>query len=403
MFTPRVRMYMVGFLFDFAIITAITAQPFYVYNQIGGSAAMSGVYGGIQAVVYALLSLASSRFVHKTGNGLVWAYTGMLIFAVFVPGMMFFRDPWICGVMGVVGFGALAICWPAFYSWVGADPEPERRQNSLGWFNLAWSSGFAFGPLLAGPLYDYDHRLPFVFTFVITAATFVLLWSLPRERDFFGTGRVEEHAEGLNVDHVSEHFLHAAWLATLVANMMVGVTRTVFPKRINDLVAEGQLRLLFEAVPADYLTVAAATKFSWLAFLSAFTTAVLFFVFGRTTIWRHKLSWLVGLQLAGGAGFWVLGFTRSLVVMAAAFMLIGSTLGIAFFSSVYYSIANPALKHRRAAVNEGMVGLGGFVGGILFGWLALRYGMNFPFQWSPLFLLAAVAAQVALVRRNTAS
>ena len=151
------------------------------------------------------------------------------------------------------------------------------------------------------------------------------------------------------------------------------------------------------------LTVAAATKFSWLAFLSAFTTALLFFVFGRTTIWRHKLSWLVGLQLAGGAGFWVLGFTRSLVVMAAAFMLIGSTLGIAFFSSVYYSIANPALKHRRAAVNEGMVGLGGFVGGILFGWLALRYGMNFPFQWSPLFLLAAVAAQVALVRRNTAS
>ena len=41
------------------MMIGIVVLPFYVYNQIGGDAAMSGMFGASQAAAYALLCLVS--------------------------------------------------------------------------------------------------------------------------------------------------------------------------------------------------------------------------------------------------------------------------------------------------------------------------------------------------------
>lgn len=401
MISPRNRMCLTGFVIDLAVMIALTVAPFYIYNQLGGDARMSGYFGGLQAVVYSAVCLLSSRWVSGSRNGLTWAYTGIAVFTVLFSLIPFSGSVWVCGLLGVGAWTGLAIVWPALYSWLGADPDPVRRRKSLGWFNLSWSAGFAVGPLLAGPLYDFDYRLPFAALAFFGMLSLALLLSLPHERDLFGLAPAPTEEQTAQ-DRESERFLYPAWMAVLMANWMVGVLRSVFPERVKDLVETGGLRLLFEETPPALLSAAPATTFSWIAFACSFATAGLFLVLGGTHRWRHRASWLIVPQLAAAAGFCLLGTTTSLAVMITASVMVGANLGVAFFAAVYYCVANPARKHSRAAINEAAVGMGGTLGSFVFGYLAGRHGMALPFLWFPAMLLPALALQFWLLRPSRA-
>ncbi|MBW7863674.1 MAG: MFS transporter [Candidatus Hydrogenedens sp.] len=402
MFSPRNRMCLTGFVIDLAVMIALTVAPFYIYNQLGGDARMSGYFGGLQAVVYSAVCLLSSRWVSKSRNGLTWAYAGITVFTVLFSLIPFTRSIWACGLLGVGAWTGLATVWPALYSWLGADPDPLRRKESLGWFNLSWSAGFAVSPLFAGPLYDYDYRLPFIALAALGALSLALLLSLPHEHAYYGRRGEAAGGEKEEADLESERFLYPAWMAVLMANFMVGVLRSVFPERVKVLVETGALRLFFEETPPALLAGAPATTFSWIAFACSLTTAGLFLVLGHTHRWRHRASWLIVPQLAAAAGFCLLGTTTSLAVMLAVSAVVGANLGVAFFAAVYYCVANPARKHSRAAINEAAVGMGGTLGSFIFGYLAGRYGMALPFLWFPAMMLPALALQLWILRPGRA-
>lgn len=77
--------------------------------------------------------------------------------------------------------------------------------------------------------------------------------------------------------------------------------------------------------------------------------AIAFFVMGRTQGWKLRFATMFWPQAASMFAVYVLATTHSLIAMAAAFATIGAGLGICFFSSSYYMLANPAMKHRRSA------------------------------------------------------
>ncbi len=359
---------------------------------------MSGVFGAVQSIAYAFVCVAAAGFVTRAHNGLIWAVLGLSGFAVSLSLVPIFRSAVLCGMAMGVAFMALGLVWPALHSWVGAEPDPKLRTKYMSWFNLSWSFGFTLSPLVTGPLYDYDYRLPFILFFVLCIGCIAVVRSLPHERDYFGVATQEMMEAREEHDRASEAYLWCAWCATFVVNALVGVTRCVYPKRVDDLVASGELRLLFEQVPADFLTRAPATKFSWLAGALALATAIMFIVLGRTSFWRHRFIVLAAFQAASGAAFWILGTTHSLVVMAVCFIITGATMGIAFFSSAYYSLANPEHKHRRASMNEAFVGLGGFAGSLLFGYMVGWYGMALPFHITPILVGGAIVLQWMLLR-----
>lgn len=394
------RVYLSAFLMDFSVISLMTVLPFYVFNQLGKGAAVSGAIGGLQSAMYAVVCLVSARYVARAHNGMRWAHVGAAGFVVFACLMPFFRNPWLCAMMAAVSSSFLALYWPAQYSWIGAEPDLERRGRHMALFNVAWSLGFSLGPLAAGPLYDLDYRFPFVAIFVLGASLLALLLTVPHERDYFG--KAEGHAAESRQAHDrrSEAYLYLAWASTFASNFVTGVTRTVFPKRVEDLVSSGELRLFAESQPLPFLTVGPATKYSWLACCLSLMLVVMFIWMGRSKFWQHRASFLLGSQVLAAGAFWVLGHTHSLVLMAVCFAAVGANAGISFFSSVYYSVVNPRLKHSRSAINEGLVGAGGFLGSVLFGWLAGRYGIEMPFRWTPLFIGVLLVLQAFLIPRR---
>lgn len=398
MLKPHFRICLVGFLLDFAIMVGLTALPFYAFNQLGGGAALSGVLGGVQAAAYAFTCILAAGMVARARNGLTLALFGILVFTVCFCTVPLSNNAWVCCGIMAVSFVGMGLVWPALHSWVGAEPDPALRARHMSWFNLSWSFGFAVSPLLAGPLYDWDYRLPFVVLFVLGLVCVLILRTMPHEKAYFSSATQEMIDSRVEHDRDSETHLYAAWCATFAANALVGVTRCVYPKRVADLVTSGQLQLFFEDVPAAFLRHAPATKFSWLAGALALSTSFTFIVLGRTSFWRHRIEVLFAFQVLSAVAFWVLGSTRSLAVMMLAFIIVGATMGMAFFSSAYYSLADPEHKHRRASINEGAVGVGGFVGSILFGYVVERWGLAFPFHATPLFIAGAIALQWVLLR-----
>lgn len=400
MLKPHHRICLAAFCLDFSVMIGMLVTPFFVFNQLHGAALMSGVFGAVYAASYAITCLVSSGFVSRSKNGIHWAVFGAVLFVTTFSIVPLFRNVILCGTLIAIANAALAFMWPALHSWIGAEPDLDKRGRYMAAFNISWSLGFGISPLLAGPLYDFCYWLPFVFLGLFGTGTLVLLLTLPHERDHFGVASEETLALRAGHDQASEVHLYYAWLACLMGNFLAGITRTVYPKRVDELVKAGELRLLNEDVPWDFLVTGVATKYSWLACALAISVAAVFLWMGHSRRWQHKFWILFLSQAFAAAAFWELGRTRSLLVMIGCFILVGLNCGATFFAAVYYSLADPAHKHRRAAINEGAVGVGGFLGSLLFGLMADRYGTVTPFHYTPILMAVALFVQYMLLKRS---
>jgi DHA1 family quinolone resistance protein-like MFS transporter len=337
-------------------------------------------------------------------NGLVWAVCGSTGFAVILPMVLLSRNPYVVTVVAVVGQCCVALFWPAMQSWVGGEPDPKMRSRRIGWFNVSWTLGLTLSPPVSGRLYDMDYRLPFVCVFVVGLVTALLTLSLPHERRQYGEPAPATEPGAAGRDGASEAHLYCAWAANMVGWALTGVMRSVFPKRIHELVAAGELVTWFGGVTGDAAasvgngSVEAATQFGWLALTMYASRAVISLVLGSRHGWHHQFWLLAMLQLAAGGAFLVLGMTKSLFVMALCCVVVGVNGGVCFFASLFYSLSERASKHRRAAIHESMVGVGSFTGSVIFGELAGRYGTTYPFFYTPLFVAAAIVLQMLLLR-----
>lgn len=390
------RFYLAAFFCDFALSCAYTAIPFVVYDQFGGDARTSGTIGGVQSLFYALACLASAQMLAVIRNGIRIAVIGSLGFGLITPVAVLAPSVFGFGVLVVVGWLFMALFWPAMQAWVGGEPDPALRTKRIAAFNLSWTVGLGAAPLVAGPLYEVDYRLPFALASAACLVTMAIVATLPHDRAYFGTADAELRASRFRYDTASEAHLHCAWFASLCGWAMIGVTRAVFPKRIHELVETGSL-VWFANAGDELLNVGAATAFSWLIGIMYIARAVATWAMGRSIAWQHRFGVLLAVQAAATAGLYLLGRTSSLAVMAVCVGAIGVSSALTFFASLSYSVANPERKHHRAAIHESMVGLGSFIGAILFGELAGRFNTEWPFLYAPVIMLAALVVQYLLL------
>jgi MFS family permease len=398
------KLYASAFLLDCAIMIGFTVVPFFIMRQLGGGARMLGMISAAQGASYGLGSLISARFVGRAKNGLNWARAGILGYAfLFCPAHLI-REPYLYGLISTLGAGCMAFVWPALWAWVGGEPDVKLRNRIIANYNVSWSVGLCVGPLFAGPLYKVAYGLPFLLIFFIAAAAFALVVRLPHEKAHFGGASTQVEQERAAHAEVSESHLHYAWFANMFGWLMAGACRSVYAKRVEQLAADDRLAVFGSGLFSGLTLTDAVLVFSALVFMINFSRMVLFYWMGRTHRWHHRFLPVIGFQLAAGAAVCWLGVTESFIWMALCFTAVGVCNGFGFLVAVSYSLADPALKHRRAAINEAMVGLGGFAGAMGFGLFAGWFSVTMPFLWFPVVVAAAIAVEWLLfrhgVRRN---
>lgn len=291
-FHPHRRMYLAAFLLDFAVAMGLTAMPFLLYDRLSGGAAMSGTVGATQMALYACGCLGSAFFVHRAGDRLFWAIAGVAVFGLLFATVPWAHTPWLAGAVASLPFLGLALAWPALQAWMGREPDPDARARRLTGFNTATAFGFTLSPLVAGPLYDIDYRVPFLVMLSLCGIVLALVFSLPSspsthpEQVALEAKRLQSPTLKLPVG-----LLYAAWAATFATNGLFAAARSVYPKQVDTLAAEGSLTLFGDFWPALLGGVGPATLFSWLAFLLSLTTVGCFAMLGWTQWWKDAAPW----------------------------------------------------------------------------------------------------------------
>lgn len=374
-------MCIVGFLVDFAIMVGVVSLPFLVLEHLpGGNTSVSGRVFAVQMGTYTLACLVMAGIVKRSRNVLIWPRIGLFLFIISYPLFPFINDTYAYYLFSAISFIGMALSWPAFYTWVGTSSDEKEKQFSLALFNIAWSMGFTVSPIIAGPMYDFDYRCPFVFLLLISGLSLIILFALPER---WTKEEEENKVEGLNVSKselLNGMYLYPFWIGVFISNFLVVMLRATYPEHLKNMVENGLLRFFAEATASKILLSNPATKFSWPSAMLSLGTGALFVIMARANFWKYRISVLFLSQILSALAVLLLAVTKSLVLICLCFGIIGANHGLTFFASTFYSIHNPELSHRRASINEGLVGLGGVVGSLALGSLVNSYGVSVSYK-----------------------
>ena len=126
-----------------------------------------------------------------------------------------------------------------------------------------------------------------------------------------------------------------------------------------------------------------------------------FFLLRRTDRWLFSKSYLFGAQILAFAGISLIVVSNESTLFALAFFLCGLSCSVTYYSSLYYAVQLLKKKGRGTGLHESILGGGAVLGPILGGVAAQYAGLRAPYLLCLAVLLAALGAQVILMKRNT--
>lgn len=404
---PELQHYFGSFLLQTAMMAGMTLIPFFCFQHLGGETRSAALAYGVQTLSLGITCFFSALFVHRWKNGLHSCSIGSVGFGAF-----YFFASYAHSIASFCILTAIAMCffglaWPALQSWLGAQPNEQKRMRSFSWFNVALGLGLTVGPLAGGAFYRLSVRAAFAAVFLLSVFAAALLFTLPQERVYFS--RRVAAAEGpeqtagsedplpISPSRLNETFLYCGWLTNMLGWGLTGAVRTVYAGRIGELVQQGQLVLLFAGEPSFASTthgITAATLYSEMQAVLSLGYFAAILVLGRSLRWQRRIWVLLSFEALLGLAIWTLAGSRSLLVIFACHAVLGAFTAFGYFGSQTYSASNYALKHRRIAIQEGLSQSSGFVLPLLFAQSATLYGIASTFNYVWLLLAVFAFAQL---------
>ena len=405
------RLFIGLFCIQTAMMIGVMIIPFFVKNELGGTDRAAALAYGTQMVGLGVVCLLSAPFLARAKSSARCALWGCLGFGVFYTVCVLCRTPLQYYVLGAASMGALAIAWPALIAWLGGQPDEKLRTRSLSYFNIIVGVGLVVGGLLAGWLYDTDYRLAFAAVGVLSAIGVLAIYTLPHESVYFGAG--EAQPEGEQPESPDTHWraneahMYCIWLAAIAAWGLVGATRTVYATHVDSLLKTGSMVVLSQGAPLHTFvsggSVGAATLYSWMQSGLSLAFMVTALIMGRTRYWERRFWLLAAVQVATAGAIYLLAGSRSLLLILICHLVFGANTAFCNLAAQLYSVANPALKHKRSAINQGLISLAGFFVPLGVAQAAVQYGPIMPFRFMPVTMVAVIGVEGLLLVRGMRS
>lgn len=274
--------------------------------------------------------------------------------------------------------------WPPAIGWLSENREGRTLNRVLSRFNLSWSLGLMLSLPLAGWLSDQDLEYPILGTIAAQAAAFLLIagaaLALPaaHRRQGAGRQRASPRDHGERRDH-STPLRFTAWAGMFAGYIAAAAIVTLFPQYARDSLG------------------ASKTVVGNLLSLRMLARAVSFFLLGTLSFWHHRGRY----QLATSALLMVvmLVMTRLRTLLPFAVLIPVFAVGNAFVyaGSLFHGVAGSANRAARTAIHEALVAGGYIVGASVGGLLYQHASFQTALWFCALCLLAALAAQAAVL------
>jgi MFS family permease len=392
-----------AFLVDGAVNLTLVGVP-YKALELGASALVLGLLPAVWSIVYIAGAVGLGRLSDRTPR-LRLTRAGTVLAALAC--VLLAASPALPGLFAGIALLAvgLSMFWPSLQAALSEADRPERLRRNLGFFNLSWSSGKGLG-FAAGGLLLAASGFP-----VLAGVSVALLLSVAL---FLGArsmrpavSRASAVVNGApspdpepvpapppgaaaRADGGALHrppaslrasFLTVAWIANGVA---YGINATLgyhFPKYL------------------DVLGIGAA-HFGLFLGATYLSQTVTFLLLMRTTAWHYRAAPLAVLHVVLAAVLLLLPFLDRPALHLLLAPLVGGCLGLAYYSSIYYSLDAAARPGRNTGLHEAIIGSGVLLAPPLGGGLVLLTGrLESPYVLCAAASLVAIGAEILVLAR----
>jgi MFS family permease len=125
-----------------------------------------------------------------------------------------------------------------------------------------------------------------------------------------------------------------------------------------------------------------------------------FFLLRKTDRWHFTRSFLFGAQILALAGLSLIIVSNEAILFASAFIMIGLSCSMTYYSSLYYAVHLLKKKGRGSGLHESILGGGAVLGPILGGIAAQYAGLRAPYFLCVALLAAAIGVQYLVLRKR---
>lgn len=290
---------------------------------------------------------------------------------------------WVILALSALNGLCLSMFWPSFQAWVADRQTGSRLARDIGSFNLSWTAATLVGPVLSGFLYSSCPQLPFLLGAALAFTVFFFILTSLQDRKTELAKDVEVMDSETN--HWQRNFLVASWVANFASWFIVGNVRFQFPKLARELNTTPQMIGVLQSC------VGLALLFG-------------FFVLRKTDRWHFKKFHLLGVHLLGTAGILLIFLSSDPMLFALAFILIGLSTSMTYYSSLYYALHLITKKGRGTGIHESIVASATLSGPFLGGIAAHHTNLRTPYLLCLAVMFMALIAELILIKkRNTHS
>lgn len=358
----------------------ILSNPVMALELFHADALRLGFLGAIPAVIYALGCAGSGFWLERLGFRKMIGLAGMIVllgYGAIVLVDCFWK---LFFLTLVVALGA-SLFWPAMVRWLGEEMPGAQLRRRVGNYNIALIGGIMLGPLLGGILISFNYRLPYLTS---AGLIIIVLAVMAVERK---NQNISDKEDGTSLvwkevgDKAEPGFIYIGWAANFAAWFAIGGTQALFPELAKSLpvvIGDRFLGFLFSLVSLGEIVVVIILR--------------------KTCRWHYNYRLLFIFQLLGIGGSLILAINKDPVIFIPAFLGIGFTGGMTYFSSIFYSIHKQECKGRKSGFHESFLGLGLALGPIMGGLAAQELGLRAPYLLAILIFIISIFIQGVFLR-----
>ncbi|MHB8897544.1 MAG: MFS transporter [Thermoguttaceae bacterium] len=294
-------------------------------------------------LVYVFAAWQGGRFAQRYGyfTSLKTGFAGLsacLALGALVPSL-----PAV--LAAYLGWTAM-ICftWPALEALVSDTVDDHVLPQNIGIYNVVWSTGAASMYFIGGALYEtLGARSVFWLPAMIHAGLGLAVACLGRN-PVHSTPVAEPLPHppepAAFAQPVSPHtFLRMVWLA--IPFSYIGITTVI------------------AVIPALARTLGLSTAQAGLfCSIWMFVRLATFVALWQWTGWHYRFRWLLGAFVGLIVGFSLLLLSTNLPLLVGAQVLFGVSVGLIYYSSLFYSMDVGQTKGEHGGLHEAMIGAG---------------------------------------------
>lgn len=304
----------------------------------------------LQGLIWALASWQGGRFAQRFGYftalrvGLIGMAAALLV-GVWLQALI------AQAVVLVVWTASTCFVWPALEALVSEGETDQQLPKQLGIYNVVWATCSAFSYFLGGAVFEHlGSQSMFWLPIGVYVLQFGLLaWfssknPMPLPLSVSSVSHVHQPEAVAFKQRVSSHtFLRMAWLANPFACIGINTLLATIPAMARDL----------------HLSTTASGLFCSVWF---FARLAAFILLWQWQGWHYRFRWLLGAFLGLMVGFAALLILRDFWLLFAAQVVFGFSVGLIYYSSLFYSMDVGQTKGEHGGLHEAAMGAGNCFG-----------------------------------------